>query len=231
MPVLDCRLNSRYTEHMAQIFVSHSGRDGDLRSFFSEAFAGTKVKAVFEEFEKLIRGTVTSQQITKDIEASKAVFTVLSENVENIPHTRDWVVWEVGVAKNKDIWVFEPYSHFGRVSVVTPHLKHYVLFDLSDAWRDYIRRIVESYDDSHVLPAMLVAGGLGALAIQKRLEGAALGAMAGIMMSDKSRIRPQGTGVMCVECSSTYDCHLPKGMNTFRCPVCNTVLEINLTDI
>jgi hypothetical protein len=37
---------------MAQIFVSHSKDDKDLVDFFSKAVKGTKVKAVFEEFEK-----------------------------------------------------------------------------------------------------------------------------------------------------------------------------------
>ncbi|PXF57497.1 MAG: hypothetical protein C4B59_15200 [Candidatus Methanogaster sp.] len=52
---------------MAQIFISHSGKDKDLRDFFSNAFAGTKVKVIFEEFEKIFRDKVTSEQIAKDI--------------------------------------------------------------------------------------------------------------------------------------------------------------------
>lgn len=82
---------------MAHIFISHSGKDKDLRDFFSNAFAGTKVKAIFEEFEKILIGKVTSEQIARDIENSKAVFVILSQNVQDIPHTRDWVVCETGV--------------------------------------------------------------------------------------------------------------------------------------
>lgn len=85
---------------MAQIFISHSQRDEDLRNFFSNAFAGTKVKAIFEEFEKILRGRVTSEHVAKDIEDSKAIFVVLSQKVQDIPHTRDWVIWETGVAKS-----------------------------------------------------------------------------------------------------------------------------------
>ena len=88
---------------MAQIFVSHSQRDEDLKNFFSNAFAPTNVRAIYEEFEKIIRGGVTSEQIARDIENSRAVFVILSQNVQNIPHTRDWVVWEAGVGKNRFI--------------------------------------------------------------------------------------------------------------------------------
>lgn len=209
---------------MAQIFVSHSSKDKDLRNFFSNAFTPTKVRGVFEEFEKIFTNKVTSEQISKDIENSKAVFVILSQNVQNIPHTRDWVVWEAGVGKNKDIWVFEPYRQFGRISIITPYLRHYVIFDVSDTWLGYIRKAIESYDDSHVLPTVLVSGGLGALLAKQ--EGAALGAMVGLMISDKTKERPSGIAVMCSNCSSSYNVHIPQVIEGFRCPVCNTYLKI-----
>jgi len=216
---------------MAQIFVSHSQKDENLRDFFSNAFAGTKVKAVFEEFEKIFVGKITSDHIARDIENSKAVFVILSQNVQDIPYTRDWVVWEIGVAKNRDIWVFEPISQLGRISVVTPYLRHYVIFDTKDDWLDYIRRIIESYDDSHVLPTVLATTltgtALGTLVRHPGL-GVVAGTLTGIMISDKSKERPTGIGVECCNCSSSYNIHIPQGLNIFRCPVCNTYLEIGL---
>ena len=214
---------------MAQIFISHSGKDKDLRDFFSNAFAGTKVKVIFEEFEEIFRGKVTSEQIAKDIENSKAVFVILSQSVQNIPHTRDWVVWEAGVAKGKDIWVFEPYSQLGEISVATPYLRHYVIFDTNDYWFGYIRSIIESYDDSHVLPTVLVTGGLGALLAERdKIGGATLGVLAGLLISDKSKERPAGIGVICSDCSSSYNVHIPQGIDMFRCPVCNTYSKIEI---
>jgi len=215
---------------MAQIFVSHSGKDEDLKYFFSKAFIGTKVVAIYEEFEKILLGAKTSTQIATDIENSKAVFVILSQNVQNIPHTRDWVVWETGVAKNKDIWVFEPFNQFGKISIVTPFLRHYVIFDISDPWIGYIRRIIESYDDSHVLPTLLLTGGLGALLAppHDKMGGVAIGTLAGLALSDKSRERATGISISCAKCSSLYNIHIPEGMNSFRCPVCNSVLEIEM---
>jgi len=215
---------------MAQIFVSHSQKDKDLVSFFSSAFAGTNVRAIFEEFEKIIKDKdkVTSKHIIKDIESSKAVFVILSQNVQDIPHTRDWVIWETGVAKNRDIWVFEPYSQFGKISIVIPYLRHYVIFNTSDDWLRYIRRIIESYDDSHVLPTLLATGGIGAALVEDKMGGAVLGALAGLAISDKSKERPTGVGVICSNCLSSYNIHIPKNMNIFRCPVCNKYLKLDL---
>ena len=128
---------------MAQIFISHSRKDEHFRNFFSKAFAGTRVKAIFEELEKIYRGFTNSLSVAKAIKDSKAVFIILSRNVQNIYFTRDWIVWEAGVAINKDIWVFEPYSQFGEISVVIPYVRHYVL-DTNDYYLRFIYNIISS---------------------------------------------------------------------------------------
>lgn len=209
---------------MADIFVSHSSQDVQLVDFFSRLAAGTKVRLVFEEFEKIISGAVSSSSIKAHIEGAKAVFLLLSPNVQGIPHTRDWVLWESGVAANKDIWVFERLSDRGRVSVITPFLRHYVVFEANDSYFRYLRPVLESYDDSHVLGTMLVTTGIGALL--GRGSGAAAGAAAGLMMSDRSNLRPRGLQIVCGNCSSSYHVHLPEGQAQFRCPVCNRFLAL-----
>jgi hypothetical protein len=139
---------------MATIFVSHSQKDKPTIHFFLEAFAGTKVKPHFEEFEKESPSGVTADKIEQDIKQSNAVFILLSENVEHLNHTRDWVNWECGVAKNKEIWVFEPYGSLGKISIVIPHFNHYVRFEIREDWRKYLLSVIESYDDSHVFPVL-----------------------------------------------------------------------------
>jgi hypothetical protein len=219
--------------NMAQIFVSHSKEDRDLVNFFSRVFAITKVRAVLEEFEKILTCEITSAKVIQDIENSNAVFVILSKNVQGIPHTTNWVVWETGVAKNKDIWIFEPYSQFSKISVVIPYLRHYVIFDINNSCFRYIRRIVESYDDSHILPTVLltsIAGiEIGTALTKDKVSGAVLGgiegAVVGLAISDRPKERPIGLEVTCASCHSTYNVHIPKGMNIFRCPVCNSYLE------
>lgn len=200
-----------------------------------KAFAGTQVKNVFEEFERIMKGKITRDDIARDIENSRAVFVILSQNVEKLRHTRDWINCETGVAKNKDVWVFEPYVQYGKISVIVPFVRNYVVFGVNDTWMGYIRRIIESYDDSQTLPTVLVTGGLGALigaalAEEDRAAGAVFGgiggAIIGAALSNKSSSRPVGVRIECVSCSSVYAVHLPQGMNTIRCPVCNKVIEI-----
>ncbi len=208
---------------MAQIFISHSARDTALVDFFSRIGARSKVRLVFEEIEKLVTGSVNAPKIRADIEASNAVFLLLSRHVQSIPHTRDWIVWESGVGHNKDIWVFETLSDYEQISVVTPFLRHYVLFQPSDLHFPYLNQIVASYDDSGVLPAMAAGGGLGAAFG----GGSALfGALAGAALANPARSRPSGLQITCCLCTSSYAIHLPQRVTIFRCPVCNRPLQL-----
>jgi hypothetical protein len=212
---------------MAQIFVSHSQRDKDIIHFFLEAFAGTKVKPHLEELEKAPPTGVTAEKIERDIQASNAVFVLLSGNVENLRHTRDWVNWECGIAKNKDIWIFEPAESLGKIRVVVPRFNHYALFERNDEWRKYLLSIIESYDDSHVIPALSASTAGGALLNEKdRGSGAAAGFVVGLVgLILQSITKPSyGIDVKCQVCFSNYKIHR---YGNFRCAVCNADLVLN----
>lgn len=179
------------------------------------------MKPHFEELEKEAPTGVTADKIDRDIQASNAVFVLLSENVENLEHTRDWVNWECGVAKNKEIWVFEPFETLGKIRVVVPRFNHYFVFERTDEQRQYLRSIIESYDDSHVLPTLSTASAGGALLNKKDPgAGAAIGFAFGLGALILHGISKTsfGVGVRCWKCSSNYKIHR---YGEFRCPACN----------
>jgi hypothetical protein len=215
---------------MAQIFVSHSAKDTELVSFVSKAFSSTKVKAVFEEFEALFKGPANSARIADDIRQSNAVFIVLGKHVEELKHTRDWIGWESGFAAapsgetNKDIWVLESITEADGLSVVIPHLRHYVCFNLTDERSQaYLTQIIASYDDSHFLKAMS-GGAVAGAALAPKEEwwgGLAVGAFSGMLLAAfSSSTRPPGAPFRCTRCLSVYSVHLCA--NWLRCPVCNS---------
>ena len=211
---------------MAKIFVSHSQHDRQIVDFISRVAAGTQVQLIFEELEAIVFGKVTADKIRADIESSNAVFVVVTPHLASLAHSRDWVSWETGVAAHRDVWVFEQRSDSGRVHVVTPALKHFVRYDPSDAWFAYVREIIVSYDDSHVLPAMALGGSIGG-ALNKG-EGALFGIGVALAIATLSRQQPQGVATCCAYCTSRYSVHLPVGEPSFRCPVCNQVLTLQL---
>lgn len=210
---------------MAQIFVSHSAKDTKAQDFLFKAFATTKVTAKYEEIEAMVTGKRTSQQIKLDIQFSNAVFVVLGPHVEQIPHTRDWVGSESGTASgaNKDVWVFEAVEDSPKLTIVIPHLRHYVLFDYTDSWLIYLRQIIASYDDSHVFPA--VAAGAGVVgALSESVGGALVGGGIALLLALTAQQRPAGLPITCFTCRAVYSVHL--SVFTFRCPVCNTRLKL-----
>jgi len=214
---------------VAQIFVSHSSKDHELVDLFARAFAPTKVCAVYEEFQSILQGPATAQRITGHIAQANAVFIVLGRNVEQFKHTRDWIVFESGVAAgsalqvNKDVWVFETIADTDSLSIVIPRLQHYVCFNhKEERSQAYLTQIINSYDDSHVLTAM-ATGGLAGVAATKRPEGAMLGIGAGLLLAVMTQpTRPMGLPVRCMQCTSVYNAHL--ALPRMRCPVCNARL-------
>ena len=215
---------------MAQIFVSHSAKDRHLVDLFTRAFASTRVRAIYEEFEAIVHGPATGHRVTSHISQANAIFIVLGRNVEQLKHTRDWVAFESGVAAgsalqaNKDVWVFETVAETDSLSIVIPRLQHYVCLDHNDErWQAYLTQIINSYDDSHVLTAM-ATGGLAGAAATKKPEGALIGIGAGLLLAAiTQQARPAGVAVRCPQCTSVYNAHL--ALQRMRCPVCNTRLS------
>lgn len=213
---------------MAQIFISHSAKDRRFLEFINRAFAATKVEAKYEEIEAILDGRRTAPQIAFDIGRSNAVFILLGENVERLRHTQHWVLWESGVAgaRNKEIWVFEPREDQAKVSVLIPHLHHHVCFEYSDPWLAYIRAIVMSYDDSHVLPA-ISAGFATSIATENPAAGLVAGGIVALLLAGNKQGPPAGLmAILCPNCKSVYRVHRDPVWNLMRCPVCNIELQL-----
>jgi len=155
--------------------------------------------------------------IQNDIQRSKAIFVLLGPNVQRIRHTRDWVVWESAIASplHKDIWVFEPHERLGEIDVIIPHVDHYMVYQQTKDYQEYIRQIIESYDDSQVLPNALEVAALGGL--RKDLIR--------VLMADPSEKRPNGAPIKCPKCQVSYRLHTH--LDTIRCPPCNSRFQIN----
>lgn len=212
---------------MSQVFISHSRRDEQTKNFFYRAFSGTAVLPIWMEYEKPPTSSI-DEAIERKIQVSSAVFFLLSEAVERIPFTRDWVLWENGKITNKDIWVFEPEETLGRINMVLPHFHHYVRYQRTKPWRDYINSIVRSYDSSNLLGLAGTGAGLGAIVLEEdKAAGAILGGLVGAVVEAIGRPNaPTGVPVTCLKCSYSYAVHLTRGVNEFRCARCNCRLEL-----
>lgn len=220
---------------MSQIFISHSGKDEEIKNFITKGFAITNVRSIFMEFEKATGKDINKDTILKEIQSSAALFVILSKNVVENQHTRDWINFECGSAVGKDVWVFEPSDQTDKIDVVIPSTRNYVIFNNTDNFLNYFVKIIQSYDDTGQSSAALLGAGVGAalghsLAEEDKQLGAILGGfgglIAGVYLSDKKGVRPPGLGHTCKKCRSSYNLHIGKNTKKFRCPVCNLMSEI-----
>jgi hypothetical protein len=202
---------------VAQIFISHSQRDEDIKDLFLRAFRGTGVTDIYQEYEDAPPTGVTAEIIERNIEASSALFVLLSETVQGLQHTRDWILFECGLAKNKPIWIFEPYESYGRITVTMPRFNHYVRFRNDSVFRQYIHSIAASYNDGPMW------GKIGSTTLGGMAYGpwGALGGLVLGLLAFPGREAPTGIVKQCPKCSRKFGIHIPDIRDSMRCPNCN----------
>ena len=218
---------------MAKIFLSHSKQDERIKNLFLRSFVGSGVHPVLKEYEDVSPPGSPPSQINKnmaegienDILMSASVFVILSETVQHLQHTTHWIVWESAQAKakQKPVWIFEPFDSLGKITIAIPHFNHYVRFQINDWWRKYIHTAVGSYNDTPVLATG--GGALAGVGLIGGPIGLIAGGIAGYLLS-KPTATPKGFPFTCDRCFLSYEVHLPGGRGEFRCASCNKMWRI-----
>jgi hypothetical protein len=214
---------------MSQIFISHSQLDTAIKTFFSDLFGRTNVKALFVEYERY--AAPAWPYIQQEIANSAALFVLLGPNAEHLRHTHLWIGSECGAAgPGKDVWVFEHLEQISEVPI--PNVQHYMLYDYGQQYQDYIRAVVESYDDLPVLRAGLdgfwrgaaLASPLGHPAAQ--LGGALVGSAFAMDAASPARFRPIGTVLQCPYegCIAAFRLHTR--IDILPCPACRQRMQV-----
>ena len=176
---------------MSSIFISHSQRDSQMRDFFAGIFGRTNVKANLVEYEQF--QPPAWPHIQQQISTSAAMVVLLGPNMALLSHTQMWVGSESGaVPPPKEVWVFEHFQHLSDVPI--PNTHHYMQYAFDAPYEQYIKAVIESYDDSPILPGAVGGGLIGALTGP---PGIVVGAMLGALATNPSRNRPIGITVQC----------------------------------
>ena len=87
-----------------QIFVSHSSKDTKLIELITLGFKGRKIAPFFAR--RIMMGKNPVEKIINAIDNSMALFALITPNVVHDNYTRDWVVFEIAVAKVKNVPIF-----------------------------------------------------------------------------------------------------------------------------
>lgn len=131
----------------AQIFVSHSQKDAEIRRHFNEIFSQTGVISKCMEFEKM--NSPDWKEIRGAIHNSGAVFLLLGPNVRGSIFTQNWIAFEVGAAcaYNKDVWVFE--QNGSDIGFPIPYVTDYLQYAMFDNKHfQYVKQVIEVYREN-----------------------------------------------------------------------------------
>jgi hypothetical protein len=122
----------------------------------------------------------------------------------------------------------ESIADMEKLSVVIPHLRHYVCFNpANDWWQGYLTQIISCYDNSHVLRT--VSAGAATGGVLGEGVGALWGAGVGLFLAALTApTKPAGFPINCPQCASSYSVHLAEPR--MRCPVCNSRLVFPTPD-
>jgi hypothetical protein len=215
---------------MSQIFISHSQLDAEIKAFFGDLFGRTNVKALFVEYERYT--TPPWLYIQQEIANSAALFVLLGPNVEQLRHTLLWIGSESGAAgPGKEVWVFEHFQHISNVPV--PNVQHYMAYGYGEEYQNYIRAVVESYDDLPVLRAGLDGFWRGAALAASSLDhpaaqlgGALVGSVFAMDAASPAKFRPVGATLQCPhqDCRVTFRFHTR--IDVLPCPTCRRPIQV-----
>lgn len=95
---------------MTTIFISNSKRDEELVLNVKRILENVDHTQIIEEFvQSNEQSTIPYEDIRANVERSGFVFLFLTDNVMKTEYTKNWVIYEVGVASanSKRIFVFE----------------------------------------------------------------------------------------------------------------------------
>lgn len=215
---------------MATIFISHSRRDASLVANVNEILINVGHTPIIEEFiPETEKQPIPHDEISKNVSISDAVFLFLTDNVLATEYTRNWVIFEVGLARQalKRVFVFERQGV--PIPYPIPYVTDYMIFDphsIQDLLS--IQKIAKELVGK--IPAAWIGSGVGLLlgAVFGPF-GAALGALAGGALGHSADIQTEAR-IPVFECPHE-NCHLrfryySSNIVSFKCPTCRQLITI-----
>lgn len=216
---------------LANIFISHSRKDASLITSVHQFLVNVGHTPIIEEFlpesEKL---SIPHDEIQKNVYVSDAVFLFLTDNVLATEYTRNWVVFEVGLARqaSKRVFVFERQGV--PIPYPIPYVTDYMIFDpqsISDLLT--IQTIAKELVGK--IPAGLKGAGVGALlGAAFGPLGLAIGAITGGLLGHSADVQAEAK-IPFVECKN-QNCRVrfryySPNVSAFDCPTCRKQMVIS----
>lgn len=212
---------------MAVVFISHSRRDKQLVRNIQSLLINLGHSPIIEEFipEKM-KKTIPRDEIRENIQLSHAVFLFLTDEIVRSEYTKNWVLYEVGLASSghKSVFLFERAGL--PIPYPIPYVTDYMIFDpysIEDALN--IQKLAKEIGK---IPPSWITAGIGALlGLPFGPLGIAIGGLAGLIFGPRLEPPIPGIKVTCPyeNCKATYNYWSPNITN-FHCPTCRQPIRL-----
>ncbi|NIP61282.1 MAG: TIR domain-containing protein [Nitrosopumilaceae archaeon] len=205
---------------MTTIFISHSKRDEELVLNVKRILENVGHTPIIEEFvPPNEQSTIPYEEIRTNVENSGFVFLFLTDNVVKTEYTKNWVIYEVGVASanSKRIFVFERIGN--PIPYPIPHVTDYALFDPNKTDNILgIQSLAKNLDKFR--KDILTAGGGALVGSLFGPLGMLVGAGLGFLLGPKDDPPPT---VQCPHCSVSFNYY--SDITQFNCPCCRKGID------
>ena len=216
---------------MVYVFISHSKKDTELVKIINHNFRSVDVVPLFMEFTP--ESEPLYKKIEENVDLSEAVFLFLTPNVISSDYTKNWITFEVGLAKkaNKPVFVVEDF--ISKVHFPVPYLTDYVLYEPAkvEDWiglQKILQKIKRVVEDNKLLLGLTGAGAILGGLIDRSIRGILIGGMAGMIFAGilnalQSPIRVNSIRTKCTKCGIEFNFY--SKFSVFPCPSCRTELR------
>lgn len=207
---------------MATIFISHSKKDEELVLSIKKILENIGHTPIIEEFiPKEKQQEIPYEEIRSNVNKSSFVFLFLTDSVVETEYTKNWVIYEVGVASNdsKRVFVFERLGT--PIQYPIPYVTDYTLFNPNRT--DDMLEVQRLSKNLGKFRKDLLTAGAGALvgSIFGPI-GFVLGAIGGYVLGPKQEQSPK---VKCPHCNVSFNYYSVQ-IKEFDCPCCRKKIDL-----
>jgi hypothetical protein len=208
-----------------QILVINSLEDQRFVPFLEKVFATIGVGTVWDDYED-IGHKISRDDFQRTVEASSAIFLVLSLGAQASFKDGDLDFLNSHFAKNKDVFVFEHCEDIDRISLKVPRVTQYFSLYITNTWTVEVAASAAAFEvvtrTSIALPEVKL----------ERLRPDDLkiyfSAATGRALFDLSTTKPVAKKAVCPHCAAAYIVHIPEVIRVLRCPVCGQFCEMKV---
>jgi len=209
---------SRGVMLLTKVFISHSQRDSELVDTIISFLENIDIDPIVEEFKpEEEKHHVLYEEIRRSIKSCDAVFLFLTDEVMMTEHTKNWVIFEDGLAlgTEKQVFLFERAGKPLKYPV--PYLTDYMIFE-EDSAQDILKmqkisKQLKSYfsiEEKRTLPRGFEREGglvyIPYLVLKMKMKGKSLKKL-GVPKVD------------CPNCGISFNYYSPS-QKIFKCPAC-----------